>query len=339
MAEMAHPTYLDSELELASLEMARFSWVGGDYRARPSLGPDRAEQFRVLEAEHEHEAYGYELYEAIFPKDSELREGLREAVLAAEREKSRLRFRLRLATDLPEWVHALYWELLADPDRQLALARSPDTAFSRYLDVRRVQGAPVRERPRLLCVVSAPRDVARFHMAEIRRAEALDSLESSLKALGDGVEVAFLEPPSTLARLRERLMENGGFQLLHFFGHGQSRNGVSSLVLEDEHGRTHHVEEKLLAEVFLGIHELRLVTLVACHGGAPSSRDPFSRRGSTGAARCSIRASATGGSGFPGMRFRSRGSQRRRPAVPSGNLSVGCRRSSCWHFSPSASGR
>src|ERR1043165_7797720 len=119
MAAMMHQTYLDSELDVPSLEAARFSWAGGDYRARPSLGLDRAEQLCVLEAEHAHEAYGYELYEAAFPKDSELREGLREAVLAAEREGSRLRFRLRLAIDLPNWVHALYWELLADPDRNL----------------------------------------------------------------------------------------------------------------------------------------------------------------------------------------------------------------------------
>jgi hypothetical protein len=71
-------------------------------------------------------------------------------------------------------------------------------------------------------------------------------------------------------------MEKGSFQLLHFFGHGLSRNGVSALMLENEQGRVHPVEEKLLAEVFLGVRELRLVTLVACHGGAPSSGDPFS---------------------------------------------------------------
>jgi hypothetical protein len=267
-------TYLDSELELSSLESARFSWTGGDYRARPSLGPDLAE--RLLALESAPEAYGREIFEAVFPRTSELREGLREAILAAEREKSRLRFRLHLALDLPEWVHALYWELLTDPDRHLALARSPDTAFSRYLDVRRSLGVPAGERPRLLCVVSAPADISQYNMAEIRRDEALRSLESSLGTLADSVEVAFLEPPVTLARLRERLMQEGGFQLLHFFGHGLTRNGGSALVLENEQGRAHFVEEELLAEVFLGVHGLRLVTLVACQGGTPSSGGPFS---------------------------------------------------------------
>ena len=266
--------YLDSELELSSLESARFTWAGGDYRGKPSLGPDLAQELLVLE--NEHEAYGLALYEALFPRNSELREGLREAILAAEREKSRLRFRLHLSLDLPDWIHALYWELLADPDRHLALARSPDTAFSRYLDARRAQGAPAPGRPRLLCVVSAPSDITERGMAEIRRDEVLRSLEASFEALADEVEVELLEPPATLRRLRERLMDKKRFQLLHFFGHGDRRGGVSALVLEDEQGRVHFVEEKLLAEVFLGVRELRLVTLVACHGGAPSSGDPFS---------------------------------------------------------------
>jgi hypothetical protein len=272
--ETPQVTHIDSELELSSLESARFSWAGGDYRGRPALGADLAERLRSLEDEHE--AYGLALYEAVFPANSELREGLREAIVAAEREKNRLRFRLHLSLDLPDWVHALYWELLADSGRQLALARSPDTAFSRYLDARRAQGAPAPGRPRLLCVVSAPSDVTRYGMAEIRRDEVLRSLEASFGVLADDVEVAYLEPPATLGRLRDRLMEKGSFQLLHFFGHGLSRNGVSALVLENEQGRVHAVDEKLLAEVFLGVRELRLVTLVACHGGAPSSGDPFS---------------------------------------------------------------
>ena len=267
-------TWLDTELELASLASARFTWSGGDYRGAPALSPDLAE--RLLELETLPEDYGLALYDAVFPRASELREGLREAILAAEREKSRLRFRLHLSLDLPDWVHGLYWELLADPDRHLALSRSPDTAFSRYLDARRSQGAPAPGRPRVLCVISAPSDITRHGMAEIRRDEVRRSLETALEPLAGAIELAFLEPPATLERLRERLMEKGGFQLLHFFGHGLSFGGVSALVLEDAQGRIHRVEEKLLAEVFLGVRELRLVTLVACHGGAPSSGDPFS---------------------------------------------------------------
>lgn len=267
-------TYLESALYLSSLCSARFSWGGQEYLGEPVLDHDRA--VTLISLELEPEAYGRELYDAVFPAGSELREGLREAILAAEREKSRLRFLLHLSPDLPEWVHALYWELLVDHGRRLALARSPDTAFSRYLGVRRAPGVPTTRRPRLLCVIAAPSDLARFGLAEIRRDEVVRRLAAPFGMLADAVDVEILEPPATLGRLRQRLMANGGFHLLHFFGHGRCGGGSSALVLEDEQGRKNFVEEELLAEVFLGVRELRLVTLIACHSGVPSSRDPFS---------------------------------------------------------------
>ncbi|HYG63196.1 MAG TPA: CHAT domain-containing protein [Thermoanaerobaculia bacterium] len=271
---MPEMTYLESVLDLSSLRSARFSWGGRDYRGATGLDEERAVDLCALELEPE--SYGRELYDAVFPPGSELREGLREAVLAAEREKSRLRFLLHLSPELPEWVHALYWELLADQSRHLALARSPDTAFSRYLSVRRQPGAPTTRRPRLLYAVAAPADLARFGLAAIDRDVIVQRLAEPFSVLADAVEITLLEPPVTLERLRQRLTTDGGFHLLHFFGHGDRRSGVSSLVLEDEQGRAKFVGEEILAELFLGLRELRLVTLVACHGGAPSSHDPFS---------------------------------------------------------------
>jgi hypothetical protein len=271
---MPPAAYLDSTLYLTGLSAARFSWGGREYLGEPALDQARALELAALELEPE--AYGRELFDAVFPPGSELREGLHEAILAAEREKSRLRFLLHLAIGLPEWVHALYWELLTDFGRHLALARSPDTAFSRYLGVRQAPGTPTAMRPRLLCVVSAPSDLQRFGLAEIRRDEVAHRLEAPFGMLAEAADVEVLEPPATLEGLRQRLMTGGGFHLLHFFGHGHSRNGVSALVLEDEQGRAKFVGEELLAEVFLGVRSLRLITLIACHGGAPSSNDPFS---------------------------------------------------------------
>lgn len=269
-------TYLDSELYLPSLGRACFSWEGGrSYEGAPALDYERALEIGALESEPD--AYGHELFNALLPEGSDLYRGFREAALAAELSKSRLRFRLRLSADLPAWAHALYWELLADSDpRRGALARSPETAFSRYTALARALGEPVSGRPRLLCVISAPSDIARFGMAEIDRSEVLGRLQASLDELSEAVEVEILEPPATLSRLRERLMSRGGAHLLHFFGHGDSRGGGSALFLEDEQGRTKPVPEEMLAKLFLGARALRLVTLIACHGGAPSSQDPFS---------------------------------------------------------------
>ncbi|HKV11903.1 MAG TPA: CHAT domain-containing protein [Thermoanaerobaculia bacterium] len=268
-------TYLDSELYLPSLDRACFSWEGRSYEGAPVLGYERALEIGALEGEPE--AYGRELLGAILPEGSDLYKGFREAALAAELAHSRLRFRLRLSVDLPAWVHALYWELLADSDpRRGTLARSPETAFSRYTALSRALGEPIAGRPRLLCVIAAPSDIGRFGMAEIDRREVLGRLQASLGDLSESVEVEILEPPATLSRLRERLMSRGGAHLLHFFGHGDSRGGGSALFLEDENGRTKPVPEEMLAKLFLGARELRLVTLVACHGGALSSSDPFS---------------------------------------------------------------
>lgn len=265
-------SYLDSELYLPGAERARFSWAGHEYEGAPALQSDRIQELFALESTPDE--YGRELFAGVFPAGSALREGLHDAILEAERAKSRLRLRLNLSPELPERIHALYWELLADPVHRLALARSPDTAFSRYSAVPRPLGTPTTGRPRLLCVVSAPRNVEKYQMARIDREDVLRHIEASLSDVD--VEVTVLEPPATPGRIRERLVA-GDFHLLHLFGHGMiQRQGVSALVLEDEQGQVRFVEEELLAEVFLGDRDLRLVTVVACHGGALSSADGFS---------------------------------------------------------------
>src|ERR1044071_4653778 len=109
---MTEGTYLDSALYVSSLESARFSWAGRDYWGKVALGGEIEETLAALELEPD--AYGSRLYDAVFPAGSELREGLREAVVAAEEAKGRLRFVLHIAPDLPEWLHGLYWELLVD---------------------------------------------------------------------------------------------------------------------------------------------------------------------------------------------------------------------------------
>jgi hypothetical protein len=272
---MSEELYLDAELYLPSLDQGRLSWLGREFLGHPALDPERAIDLVALELDPA--AYGRELYDALCPPGCALREGLREAILEAERTERRLRLRFHLSPDLPEWAHCLYWELLVDPDRRLALSRSPDTAFSRYSPVSRPLGLSVTGRPRLLCVISAPENIGKYGMAEIDGNEVRERLESLFGELGEEIEVSYLEPPATLARLRERLMTGGGFHLLHVFGHGVvERRGVSALVLEDERRQVRFVEEELLAETFLGERELRLVTLIACHGGASSSPDAWS---------------------------------------------------------------
>ncbi|MCP4663712.1 MAG: hypothetical protein GY856_50650, partial [bacterium] len=123
-------SYLDSELYVTSFHQARFSWDGHDYASgKLALGGGLRNQ--LLELETQPETYGNQLFDAVFPKRSALREGFREALARAAGDRRRLRLRLHLAADLPADVHGLCWELLRDPDRKVAISRSPDTAFSR----------------------------------------------------------------------------------------------------------------------------------------------------------------------------------------------------------------
>lgn len=266
--------HLDCELYLPSLDVARLSWSGREYEGKPRLDAEVALELGVLECDPIE--YGRKLYDAVCAPGSPLRSGLKEAVLEAGRAGGWLRIRLHLSPELPNWVHGLYWELLAGRDQRLVFGRSPDTAFSRYCGVASSLGTAISGRPRLLVAISAPSDVARFRMAEIDREGVRGRLEGLFSELAGEIDAEFLEPPVTLERLRERL-RLGKFHLLHVFGHGViGADDSSALVLEGEDGATRMVSEVLLTEAFLGERELRFVALIACHGGATASRDNFS---------------------------------------------------------------
>lgn len=267
--------YLDSELYLYAPDEARFTCSGREHLGRPRL--DAATLTRLRELELDAAAYGAALFDAALPPASALREGYREAVAAAERERRRLRLRLHLGARLDRRLHALYWELLYDAERGTALARSPETAFSRYSTVPRELGRPGSGPRKLLCVVAAPSDASRFGLATLDRTRLRHRLAAALQpAARPGIEFEMLAPPATPGRLRQRLVE-GDFQGLYILGHGVvERRGDAHLVLEDDDGTARFVDEGLLSDIFLGDRDLRLVVLMACHGGDLSSADPFS---------------------------------------------------------------
>lgn len=271
---MSDRKYLDCELYLPSLDVARLSWSGREYEGKPRVDAEVALELGALE--YDPLEYGRRLYDAVCAPGGRLRSGLKEAVLEAGRAGGWLRLRLHLSPELPNWVHGLYWELLAGRDQRLVFGRSPETAFSRYCGVAASLGKAISGRPRLLAAISAPSDIGRFRMAEIDREGVRGRLESLFAELAGEIDAEFLEPPVTLERLRER-MRLGKFHLLHVFGHGViGADDSSALVLESEDGATRMVSEGLLTEVFLGERELRFVALVACHGGASASRDNWS---------------------------------------------------------------
>ncbi len=175
---MTSPEYVDCELFLTGRDHARLSVEGREYSGRPTL--DASLERRLLEVELEPARYGAELFDALFQEGDGLLAGYRESLTVARREDRRLRLRLHIAEAAPTELHGLHWELLYDPGGKIALGRSQETAFSRYLGVSFEPGQPVASRPRLLIVIACPRDLTDYGLPEIDRSATSTALEAAL---------------------------------------------------------------------------------------------------------------------------------------------------------------
>ncbi len=273
------PDDLDCELYLMDRYQAslRIDVDGPEHSGQPAL--DDALLAR-LRASLDPREYGKALFEALLPPGSDLLSGYRQALAVAASAKQHLRFRLHLAANLPAELHSLRWELLHDSRQELTFGCSREISFSRYSSVPRVTGSEVREKPRLLVALADPSDLAELGLPSMDRAEARRSIEEALKPLAGLLYWETLQGPVTAARLSDRLMA-GGFHALHLQAHGLLRpdRASASLILEGGEGKADFVSEDTLTEIFEGARDLRLVTLIACHGGAPSSDEPLSGLG------------------------------------------------------------
>lgn len=266
--------YVDSELYVTDRDQALLTIEGRQYHDRPQLD-EECEQ-SLLAQILDPKGYGSKIFSSALVGN--LLSGYRSALDLAQRRGARLRLRLHVADTAPAMLHALRWELLYDPHRSVALGGSQEIAFSRYLSLPESTPAPVKERPRLLVVLADPSDLAERGLAPMDRETTLRALEKTLKPLERQMSWEVLEGRATAARLRDRLVA-GGIHALHLQAHGLLGSTAAGLVLEKEDGKADLVDEERLARVFEGARTLRLVTLVACHGGRQTRDDPFSGLG------------------------------------------------------------
>ncbi len=217
---MPEGSYLDSALYVSSLDSVRFSWGGpglpGEIDSGSASWPRSLPSWR----------WSPRPMAASFTTRSS-RRAASCAKGCGRRSSRRSRRRAACASSCtsrrtsPSGSTPSYWELLTDHGRHLALARSPDTAFSRYLGVRRAPGTPFHPAaPPALRHLRAvrPREI-RPRRDQPRRSRAAP--QGPFRACWPKPSMwPILEPPATLGRLRQRLMADGGFHLLHFFGHG-----------------------------------------------------------------------------------------------------------------------
>jgi hypothetical protein len=271
---MAVSEFTDCELNLNNYTQAELRVGNVAYSGTLSLGPEHL-QDKLLELALDPQEYGEKLFAALFPAGSDLLAGYQKALAISRREEIPLHLRLRIAVDAPFDLHTLNWERLFDSAQHLALGRARDIVFSRYLSVDRELPAALKVNvPKMLVIVSGPKNLVEYQLADIEKDRISAMLRTALSQLANQVEYEFLEGPATPANISDSVV-GSDFHALHIYAHGVTKNKKAYLILEDKEGNANHVDENIFSEMLEGAHSLRLITLVACRGGAQLGNDPF----------------------------------------------------------------
>ncbi len=242
----------------------------------------------LLALQHDSEAYGEKLTGQVFRAES-VRSFYKELKVAVKSRGHFLRLRVRVAPSAPE-LHALRWELLADPETGRPLATSEKTLFSRFMSGTDWRPVKLRPRSRLeaLVAVAAPSNLSDYRLSSIDRDGELARARRHLKGIVVTVAGAPAETesgaaeakPLTLERLAAGLRQ--GVDIVYLVCHGALKENKGTkeleplLYFEDEAGR---VAVATGAELATRIAELRqpprLVVLASCEsGGSQASLAP-----------------------------------------------------------------
>ncbi|HEX5402871.1 MAG TPA: CHAT domain-containing protein [Pseudonocardiaceae bacterium] len=122
----------------------------------------------------------------------------------------------------------------------------------------------VGERLRMLAVFSLPEDAGALNLRKERF--ALARLVHEIAAVNNKpIELRVLQYGATRERLREALLEDAGWDVVHLSGHGLP----AGLVLEDDTGRLDLISSTDLVDLLdLAADQIKLVTLSACESAA-----------------------------------------------------------------------
>jgi hypothetical protein len=213
------------------------------------------------------EAFGSQLFDAVFP--GPVRGCLGRSRAVAENRDAGLRIRLRL----PAALANIPWEYLYDGDYGGFVGLSTKTALVRYMEMSGpVRPFPIRPPLRILAMISAPSDVSALQGEEEwgKLNAALESLVNQGMVIVDRLEDGTLSALQRPLRLHE-------YHVLHFIGHGGWDEGAQdgALALEDRDGRKRLVTGRDLGMMIRDYGSLRLVVLNACEGARSAQDDPF----------------------------------------------------------------
>jgi len=215
-----------------------------------------------------HIEFGKMLYDTVF--SGELGDYFNIRFNEAQEEDCGLRVSMQFNDNVPE-IAALPWEYLHNGEDFLVTQRS--ILLSRLpAGIKKKELKPLDSILRMLVVVSSPDDPGISPLNTEKEQEiileAVDKLQRDNK-----IKVDFTED-ATFENVQGYLNEQK-YHIVHFTGHGVSKNGKGYIVFETEDRKVRLIDNKILADL-LSDMGIRLVVLSSCESAKSSNKEAFS---------------------------------------------------------------
>lgn len=180
-----------------------------------------------------------------------------------------LRVSMQFNDDIPE-IAALPWEYLHNGEYFLVTKRS--ILLSRLpADVTKKKFKPLDSILRMLAVISSPDDPSVSPLNTEKEQEII--LESVDKLQKEQILKVDFTEDATFENVQSYLNEQN-YHIVHFTGHGVSKNGKGYLLFESEDKTSRLIDNRKLADLFSDVG-IRLVVLSSCESAKGSNKEAF----------------------------------------------------------------
>ncbi len=215
--------------------------------------------------------FGTLLYSKLFSAKDRTLEMLFERCRGAFLGNGKEGIRVRLHIEPPK-VAALPWEFLYYHFAECFLATSIETPVLRYIELMQA----IRElkvQPPVHMLIAAPEGSGLDARTETA------NLFAAIKGMEKQVTTRLLEKNATYTAISDALRDEQ-FHVLHFIGHGEFRNDLPFLVLDDGRGGSEAADHEKFGGLLANHPTMKLVLLNSCKGAEVSSTEPLIGMGS-----------------------------------------------------------